>query len=121
MLWPGASEFSVEEITLDPPGPGEVLVRLEATGLCHSDHHLIDGGYQGSRRPVIPGHEGAGTVETVGPGVTGSRPGDHVILAVPMPPCGSCAACLDGLPYLCERGAFRQQRGTGAGGLRVGP
>ena len=106
VLWPGANEFSVEEITLDPPGPGEVLVRLQATGLCHSDHHLIDGGYRDIRRPVIAGHEGAGIVEAVGPGVTAVRPGDHVILAVPMPPCGACPACLDGLPHLCERGAF---------------
>jgi NDMA-dependent alcohol dehydrogenase len=106
VLWPGQPEWSVEEITLDPPARGEVLVRLVATGLCHSDKHFLTGGYPGSRRPVIAGHEGAGIVEAVGPGVGQVRVGDHVVLSVPLPPCGACAACLDGLPYLCERGAL---------------
>jgi S-(hydroxymethyl)glutathione dehydrogenase/alcohol dehydrogenase len=77
-----------------------------ATGLCHSDHHLLDGGYPGSRRPVIGGHEGAGIVEAVGAGVRDIRPGDHVVLSVPLPPCGGCPACLDALPHLCERGSL---------------
>ncbi|WP_322762162.1 alcohol dehydrogenase catalytic domain-containing protein [Frankia sp. Cr2] len=106
VLWPDRSQWSIEEITLDPPAAGEVLVRMVATGLCHSDHHLLDGGYPGARRPVIGGHEGAGVVEAVGAGVHAIRPGDHVVLSVPLPPCGACVACLDALPYLCERGAL---------------
>jgi len=61
-----ADEFSIEDIMLDPPGPGEVRVRVEAAGLCHSDHHLIDSGYAGICKPIVPGHEGAGVVESVG-------------------------------------------------------
>jgi S-(hydroxymethyl)glutathione dehydrogenase/alcohol dehydrogenase len=74
--------------------------------MCHSDHHLLDGGYPDIRRPIVPGHEGAGVVEVVGPGVVGIQPGDHVVLAVPLPPCGRCVACLDAMPHLCERGAL---------------
>ncbi|MDT3446547.1 MULTISPECIES: alcohol dehydrogenase catalytic domain-containing protein [unclassified Pseudofrankia] len=110
VLWPGQSTWSTEEITLDPPASGEVLVRLVATGLCHSDQHLLAGGYPGMRLPMVGGHEGAGVVEAVGPGVHRVQPGDHVVLSVPVPPCGACAACLDALPHLCERGALT---GTG--------
>lgn len=106
VLWPDEPEWRVEDIDLDSPSRGEVLVRLVATGLCHSDSHLVTGGYPGARRPVIGGHEGAGVVEAVGPGVERVRPGDHVVLSVPLPPCGACPACLDSLPYLCERGAL---------------
>lgn len=106
VLWPGQTDWSVEDITVDPPAPGEVLVRLVATGMCHSDRHVLEDGYPGLRRPVIAGHEGAGVVSAVGLGVTRIRPGDHVVLSVPLPPCGACVACLDGLPYLCERGAL---------------
>jgi S-(hydroxymethyl)glutathione dehydrogenase/alcohol dehydrogenase len=106
VLWPGASEWSVEEIALDPPGPGEVLVRLAASGMCHSDDRLRRGGYAGMRLPMIGGHEGAGVVESVGPGVRRLRPGDSVVLSIPVPPCGDCPACLAGLTYFCERGAL---------------
>jgi NDMA-dependent alcohol dehydrogenase len=106
VLWPGAPEWAVEEITLDPPGPGEVLVRLAASGMCHSDDRLRRGGYSGMRLPMIGGHEGAGVVESVGPGVDRVRAGDSVVLSIPVPPCGDCPACLDGLAYFCERGAL---------------
>lgn len=106
VLWPGASDWVVEKITLDPPGPGEVLIRLAASGMCHSDDRLRRGGYSGMRLPMIGGHEGAGVVEAVGSGVRRVRPGDSVVLAIPVPPCGDCPACLDGLVYFCERGAL---------------
>lgn len=106
VLWPDATEWSVEDVTLDPPQHDEVLVRLVATGLCHSDDHLRHGGYPGIRLPMIGGHEGAGIVEAIGPDVRNLAIGDHVLLTVPVPPCGDCPSCLDGLTYLCERGAL---------------
>ncbi|WP_239341522.1 alcohol dehydrogenase catalytic domain-containing protein [Frankia sp. CiP3] len=109
VLWPGEPQWSIDEITLDPPGVGEVLVRMVATGLCHSDDHLRRGGYPEIRLPIIGGHEGAGVVEAVGPGVRRIRVCDHVVLSVPLPPCGDCAPCLDGRPYFCERGALLGQ------------
>jgi S-(hydroxymethyl)glutathione dehydrogenase/alcohol dehydrogenase len=96
----------VEEITLDPPGRGEVLVRLAASGMCHSDDRLLRGEYSGMRLPMIGGHEGAGVVESVGPGVHRLKPGDSVVLSIPVPPCGDCPACLEGLAHFCERGAL---------------
>ncbi|MGF7236678.1 MAG: alcohol dehydrogenase catalytic domain-containing protein [Frankia sp.] len=117
VLWPAETDWSVEEITLDPPAPGEVLVRLVATGMCHSDRHLLEDGYPGARRPVIAGHEGAGVVSAVGPGVTRIRPGDHVVLSVPLPPCGACVACL---PYLRERDSLCRYGETLAGSNREG-
>jgi NDMA-dependent alcohol dehydrogenase len=104
--WDVDSGWGLEDIVVDPPAAGEVLVRVRAAGLCRSDHHLIDGGYTEIRRPVVPGHEGAGVVEEVGPGVEGLRPGDHVLFSVPVPACGTCPACLRGLTYLCEEGQY---------------
>ena len=109
VVWEGHSAWSIEDIDLDRPGPGEVQVRLEAAGLCHSDEHLVTGGYQGLRRPIVGGHEGAGVVEEVGAGVSDLAPGDHVLLCVPVPPCGTCVACLRGLTYLCEEGRHTAQ------------
>jgi S-(hydroxymethyl)glutathione dehydrogenase/alcohol dehydrogenase len=102
---PGATAWSTEMIELDEPGPLEVRVRIEAAGLCHSDAHLISGGYAGIRRPIVGGHEGAGVVEAVGPGVSLVAPGDHVVLAF-MPSCGMCHSCVNDLGHLCERGRF---------------
>ncbi len=68
----------VEEITIDPPQRGEVLVRLRASGICHSDIHLVRGDW-GDTLPVVAGHEGAGVVAEVGAGVVGIRTGDHVV------------------------------------------
>ena len=104
LAWPDSHQWSVETIDLDPPGPGEVLVRVEAAGLCHSDAHLIRGGYEQLRRPIVGGHEGAGVVETVGEGVTLCRAGHHVVFSF-MPSCGTCRACVAGLGQLCEVGA----------------
>jgi Zn-dependent alcohol dehydrogenase len=90
---------SIQELELDPPGPHEVLVRVGVSGVCRSDYNAIDG-TAASPCPVVLGHEGAGVVEAVGPGVTRVQPGDHVALSW-TPWCGECSECLRGLPQLC--------------------
>ena len=90
----------VQELDLAPPGPCEVLVRLRATGVCHSDFNAIDGTAE-TRCPAVLGHEGAGIVEAVGSGVTRVAVGDHVALSW-APSCGECAECLRELPQLCS-------------------
>ncbi|HBY99137.1 MAG: Zn-dependent alcohol dehydrogenase [Ardenticatenaceae bacterium] len=92
--------FIIEDIELDPPGPGEALVKIAVSGVCHSDYHLVTGSTQ-HPLPVVAGHEGAGVVEAVGPGVTRVRPGDHVVLSW-VPTCGECFYCQHGLPAQCE-------------------
>ena len=90
----------VETILVDDPAPGEVLVRVEANGVCHSDHWAIHHGNWGEPFPMLLGHEGAGIVEMVGEGVTRVRTGDPVILAWAVP-CGRCRACVRGEPRRC--------------------
>jgi Zn-dependent alcohol dehydrogenase len=92
--------LEVAELELDAPKAGEVLVRLHASGVCHSDQNAIDG-TAAARCPTVLGHEGAGVVEAVGPAVTRVRPGDHVALSW-APSCGRCAECLRELPQLCS-------------------
>ncbi|MEO1443071.1 MAG: Zn-dependent alcohol dehydrogenase, partial [Chloroflexota bacterium] len=92
--------FSIETITLDEPKAGEVRVKIKASGVCHSDYHLMTGDTQ-HPMPVICGHEGAGIVEAVGEGVTRVQTGDHVILNW-TPSCGRCFYCIAGKPTLCE-------------------
>jgi len=92
--------LTVEELELAPPGPGEVLVRLHASGVCHSDFNAIDGTAE-TRCPAVLGHEGAGVVEAVGEGVRRVATGDHVALSW-APSCGECAECLRNLPQLCS-------------------
>ncbi len=92
----------IEEITLDDPGPGQVLVRTAAAGICHSDLHFIDGAWP-MRLPAVLGHEAAGVIEQVGAGVTGFAAGDHVILLF-VASCGKCAYCSIGRPNLCADG-----------------
>ena len=92
--------FSIESVELDSPGPNEVLVRIAATGVCHSDWHLVSGATT-HPMPVVPGHEGAGVVEAIGPGVTHVAVGDHVALNW-APNCGSCFYCLHGQHSLCS-------------------
>ena len=82
--------LSLEQVQLDEPGPGEVRVRIEAAGVCHSDYHYMTGDLQ-CRLPVVVGHEGAGVVEEVGAGVTGVAPGDRVVLTFDS--CGTCDGC----------------------------
>ena len=88
-----------DDLVLREPGPGEVLVALRASGVCHSDLSLQNGTLTAAP-PVVLGHEGAGEILATGPGVTDVAAGDHVIL-VWIPPCGSCALCLGGQPQLC--------------------
>ncbi len=92
--------LEVTELELAPPRAGEVLVRLHASGVCHSDENAIDG-TAATRCPAVLGHEGAGVVAETGPGVTRVRPGDHVALSW-APSCGTCAECLRDLPQLCS-------------------
>jgi S-(hydroxymethyl)glutathione dehydrogenase/alcohol dehydrogenase len=92
-------ELEVQKLELAPPGPGEVQVRLLASGVCHSDLNAIDGTAE-TRCPAVLGHEGAGLVEAVGPGVGRLAVGQQVALSW-APSCGHCAECLDDLPHLC--------------------
>jgi NDMA-dependent alcohol dehydrogenase len=114
VLWERHAGWSVEPIELDPPKEGEVLIRLAASGMCHSDEHLVTGDMPVAL-PIIGGHEGAGVVEEVGPGVTGLVPGDHVVLGF-VPACGKCPSCATGHSNLCDVGAIlmsgRQMDGT---------
>ncbi len=108
--------LEIAELELDPPGPGELLVRVRAAGLCHSDLSVIDG----SRPRVMPmvlGHEAAGEVVEAGPVTTGFEPGDHVVLAF-VPSCGSCVPCRSGRPALCGPGAVANAAGSLLSGER---
>jgi len=104
VLWETGGPWKVQEIELDPPGEREVLVELHASGLCHSDDHVVTGDTP-CPFPMVGGHEGAGIVTEVGPGVTRTQVGDHVILC-PVPQCGQCRWCLTGRPNLCDMGAY---------------
>lgn len=99
VLYEAKTPFLIETLDLEAPKAGEVLVRIAAAGVCHSDWHLVTGDTQHAM-PVVPGHEGAGVVEAVGPGVTRTRPGDHVALNW-APNCGDCFYCHRGRPSLC--------------------
>jgi len=98
-------EWSVEDIELDPPKSGEVLVQMKASGMCHSDEHLVTGDLAGATppMPLIGGHEGAGIVMEVGPNVVGLEPGDHVVFGF-IPACGRCPSCASGHSNLCDVG-----------------
>ncbi len=100
----------VEEVELDPPGPGEILIEIAAAGLCHSDLSVIEG-IRPRPLPAIIGHEGAGIVRGVGAGVEGVRPGDHVI-TVFAASCGQCRYCIRGRPNLCPTGFGARAAGT---------
>ncbi|MFF4053883.1 NDMA-dependent alcohol dehydrogenase [Streptomyces chartreusis] len=95
--------FEIVELELDEPAIGEVLIRYVAAGLCHSDLHLSDGDLP-PRFPIVGGHEGAGVIERVGPGVTKVKPGDHVVCSF-IPNCGHCRYCSTGRQNLCDMGA----------------
>src|SRR5687768_7293705 len=92
--------FRIEQLDLDDPRAGEVLVRVAAVGVCHSDWHLVTGATK-HPMPVVPGHEGAGVVEAIGPNVDDIRVGDHVVLNW-APSCGRCFYCLRDRSNLCE-------------------
>jgi S-(hydroxymethyl)glutathione dehydrogenase/alcohol dehydrogenase len=92
--------LTIEEIVLDDPGPGEVEVDVRACAICHSDITFIEGGW-GGRLPAIFGHEAAGIVRRTGAGVTGLKPGDHVVVTL-IRSCGSCHYCSAGSTVMCE-------------------
>ena len=115
VLWKTNEPWSVEEVELGDPKAGEVLVKLKAAGLCHSDEHLVTGDTSLTPEmvellgremlPMVGGHEGAGVVEKVGEGVTSLAPGDHVAASF-IPSCGKCHWCLTGRQNLCDLGAL---------------
>ena len=106
----------IETLELDPPGQGEVLVRIAAAGLCHSDLSVINGD-RPRPTPMALGHEASGVVEALGPGVTDLEVGDHVVMVF-MPSCGHCLPCAEGRPALCEPGAAANGAGTLLSGAR---
>jgi NDMA-dependent alcohol dehydrogenase len=103
-LFEYGGEWEIDELTLDDPKAGEVLVRLAASGLCHSDEHVRIGDLPMEALPAIGGHEGAGIVEAVGPEVHSVAEGDHVVLSW-IPSCGRCKWCASGRTNLCVLGA----------------
>jgi alcohol dehydrogenase len=108
--------LAVEEVELAPPGPGEVLVKIEAAGLCHSDLSVINGD-RPRPTPMLLGHEAAGVVEALGADVRDLAPGDHVVMVF-VPSCGHCLPCAEGRPALCEPGAAANTAGTLLSGAR---
>lgn len=108
--------LEIVEAELDAPGPGEVLVRMAAAGLCHSDLSVINGD-RPRDTPLALGHEASGVIEAVGPGVTRFEPGDHVVMVF-VASCGHCQPCAEGRPALCEPGAQAGAAGTLLSGAR---
>ncbi|KQY50256.1 MULTISPECIES: NDMA-dependent alcohol dehydrogenase [unclassified Nocardioides] len=95
--------IEIEELTLDKPREGEVLIQYTHAGLCHSDVHVAHGDLE-ARLPMVLGHEGAGIIQEVGPGVTRVKVGDHVVCSF-IPNCGSCRYCANGQQSICDMGA----------------
>ena len=108
--------MTIETVDLDPPGPGEVLYKIIGAGLCHSDLSTIEN-LRPRRLPTVPGHEAAGIVEEVGPGVTSLKPGDHVV-SMFVSSCGDCRYCNNGRPNLCQSSSIARAEGTLVSGAR---
>lgn len=108
--------LQIEDVQLDAPGTGEVLVEIAAAGLCHSDLSVIDGS-RPRVMPMVMGHEAAGIVREVGPAVTEFRDGDHVVFSF-VPSCGTCIYCATGRAALCEKGSRANVAGTLLSGAR---
>ena len=106
VLFESPGRYEVVDVEVDEPKAHEVLVRYVASGLCHSDVHVLDGSH-GGHVPMCAGHEGAGVVVDVGPGVVGLAPGDHVVASF-IPSCGRCRYCAQGRMNLCQLGAHLQ-------------
>ena len=104
LIWEFNQPWSVEEIEIGDPHKGEVKVQMEASGMCHSDHHLVTGGIPMAGFPVLGGHEGAGIITELGEGVEDLAVGDHVVLSF-IPSCGKCPSCQAGMRNLCDLGA----------------
>ncbi len=117
VLWESGAPLSVEEVELAEPGAGEVRVRIAAAGVCRSDLHVMDGTWPYDL-PMVLGHEGAGIVDAVGPGVLAPKVGDAVALAW-VTACGRCRACAAGMPALCEIGSHLHRMPDGTSRLRA--
>ncbi|MGB0877969.1 MAG: NDMA-dependent alcohol dehydrogenase [Mycobacterium sp.] len=104
LIWEFNQPWSIEEIEIGDPVKDEVKIQMEASGMCHSDHHLVTGDISMAGFPVLGGHEGAGIVTEVGPGVENVAVGDHVVLSF-IPSCGECPTCQSGKRNLCDLGA----------------
>jgi NDMA-dependent alcohol dehydrogenase len=105
VLYSQPGKWEVTEVDLDEPQANEVLVKMSAAGLCHSDDHMCTGDMPSMKLPIAGGHEGAGIIEAVGPNVTNVAPGDHVVLQF-IPGCGRCRWCASGQQNLCDSGAM---------------
>jgi len=114
---PGASLQVYDDVEVEAPRAGEVSVRVSHCGVCHSDLHLVDGSMP-PMTPLVLGHEAAGVVEAVGPGVTRLVPGDHVVLT-PCPPCGHCYWCLRGEFSICVNSMALATSAHADGGTRL--
>src|SRR3954447_10973102 len=97
-------KFEVVDVISDDPRPGEIQVKLAASGMCHSDDHLATGDIPVAHYPMAGGHEGAGIVTAVGANTKGFKEGDHVVFSF-LPACGRCRWCANGMSYLCDLGA----------------
>ena len=104
VVYEPGKRIEIEELDLDGPREGEVLIRYTHAGLCHSDVHIAHGDLP-AQLPMVLGHEGAGIIEEVGPGVTRVKPGDHVVLSF-IPNCGVCRYCATGRQSICDMGAM---------------
>lgn len=102
--------LEIVEAHLDHPGPGQLLVKMAAAGLCHSDLSVINGD-RPREVPIALGHEASGVIEAIGPGVTRFEVGDHVVMVF-IASCGHCVPCAEGRPALCEPGAVAGAKGT---------
>ncbi|MFV2179816.1 NDMA-dependent alcohol dehydrogenase [Actinomadura sp. LOL_016] len=105
LLWEQPGKWQVEDVELGEPGFGEVLVKMVATGLCHSDDHIAVGDVPVGQYPFLGGHEGSAIVRQVGPGVRHLKEGDHIVTSF-IPACGQCRWCAEGMQNLCDNGAL---------------
>jgi len=112
LIWEFNQPWSIEEIEIGDPQKDEVKIQMEAAGMCHSDHHLVTGGIPMAGFPVLGGHEGAGIVTEVGPGIEDLAEGDHVVLSF-IPSCGSCPTCQSGPAQPVRPGRRAAQRHSG--------
>ena len=111
VLYEAQTPLVIEELDIGEPGPGQVMVKMMASGVCHSDWHVVKGEWTHLPLPIILGHEGAGIVEATGPGVNNVERGDHVILAW-RSQCGLCEMCQLGWPALCYDNQYPKQKPT---------
>jgi NDMA-dependent alcohol dehydrogenase len=105
VLFEAPGEWEIVEVDVDEPQDNEVLVRYVSAGLCHSDDHVAKNDVPSGHYPYCGGHEGAGIVEAIGPGVKGVKVGDHIVASF-LPPCGRCRFCASGQQNLCDNGRF---------------